>query len=110
MESLFGAIYLDSDFAQAQQIIQTLFKSHITMSKTPPQDFKTALQEWSQAHNKPLPIYTLSNQTGPSHAPTFEISLHVDGLPPQKAKATSKRMAEKKAASQMLDAIEKGQK
>lgn len=107
MESLFGAIYLDSSFDQAEKIIATLFNDFITHHKEPPQDPKTKLQEIVQAQGKELPIYDVTSQTGPSHAPVFEITVSVEGYPSQKANATSKRAAEKKAAELLILEISK---
>ncbi len=107
VESLFGAIYLDSSFDECDKVIARLFANVLTTHKEPPQDSKTRLQEIIQAEGKELPIYEVSAQTGPSHAPTFEITVHVKGYPSQRASATSKRAAEKKAAELLINEIQK---
>ena len=68
----------------------------------PPQDVKTALQEWAQGRGKPLPIYEVLGQTGPDHSPKFEVKVHVEGHDAVIAEGNSKRAAEKAAASTML--------
>lgn len=107
IESIFGAIYLDSSFDACDKVISTLFADFITHYKEPPQDPKTKLQEIIQAEGKDLPLYEVTSQTGPSHAPTFEITVSAIGYPSQTASASSKRVAEKKAAELLLNEIQK---
>ncbi len=107
VESLLGAIYLDSGFEDAKKIIITLFTPLIETQKAPPQDPKTQLQEYAQAQNKGLPTYILKNQDGPSHAPTFEVEVTVKDYPSFSASDSSKRSAEKKAARLLLNHLEK---
>jgi ribonuclease-3 len=75
----------------------------------PPEDAKTALQEWAQARGLPLPRYRELARAGPSHAPVFSVSVEVDGLTPSVATGSSKRAAEKAAARQLLDRIRQEQ-
>jgi ribonuclease-3 len=71
----------------------------------PPLDPKTALQEWVQARGLALPAYELVATSGPDHAPLFTVTASVAGGDPATATASSKRIAEAKAAAMLLDRL-----
>jgi len=105
IESVIGALYLDSSFEKCRKIIAALWGNRFDAMQSAPQEPKTALQEWAQARALPLPVYDVLTAEGPDHAPVFEIQVTVDTLPPKAAKAKSRRAAEKAAASLLLDYI-----
>ncbi len=107
IESLLGAVYLEGGYDKASTIVKTLFEHHVHAFKAPPQDSKTRLQEYAQKLSRPLPTYKVVNQTGPSHAPEFEIEVFVEGLPTRRAKDKSKQKAQKRAADLLLKEIDK---
>lgn len=102
LESVIGAIYVDGGFAAAVKVIEHLWGDSVHTMKRPPQDPKTALQEWAQARGLPLPEYELAGKSGPDHAPAFVIKVSVAGYPPATAKGSSRRRAEKDAAGTLL--------
>jgi ribonuclease-3 len=106
MEGLLGALYMDGGLDVCDKIIKELWGDRVLTVKRPPQDPKTALQEWAQARALPLPTYSLSAREGPDHAPTFEIEVFVEGYPAWRAKGTSRRKAEKLAAGMLLAHLE----
>jgi ribonuclease-3 len=53
----------------------------------------------------PLPIYEVTGQTGPDHAPLFRVAVVVQGQERAQAEAASKRAAEKAAAAELLRRI-----
>ena len=67
-----------------------------------PQDCKTLLQEWVQAHSKKLPVYRVITQTGPAHDPRFEVEVSVMHYQPVYGYGRSRRAAEQHAAQEML--------
>lgn len=105
-ESLVGALYLDGGMEAASCVIEDLMGDLVYSLKTPPRDAKTALQEWAQGRGLPLPIYDIVDRTGPDHAPVFEISVSVEGHPPALAAGSSRRSAEKDAATKLLAKLE----
>lgn len=105
-ESLIGAMYLDGGFDPCKTLIETQWADVFYTMKTPPQHPKTALQEWAQAKSLPLPLYEIAEQTGPDHAPTFEIRLSVKGYDPITASGRSRAEAEKQAARIFMKQIE----
>ena len=105
IESLIGAIYLDGGFANAKNFINKFWGPYLDINEKNMQDFKTKLQEISQQQSKKLPEYNLVKKEGPSHSPTFTISLKVLGLKKIKASGSSIREAEKNAAKTALSLL-----
>ncbi len=70
-----------------------------------PTDFKTALQEWSQEHHAITPTYTVLEEKGPAHAPTFTIKVDIMGAESAIASGASKRQAEQKAAEALYKKV-----
>lgn len=100
-EALIGALYLDGGLEAVKPFITRFWEPLAKQNRTPPKDPKTALQEWAQARNLPLPAYVLVAETGPSHAPQFTIEVRLSAKNAQ-ATAGSKKQAERLAAESLL--------
>ena len=75
-EAIFGAIFLDSDFATAQKIIIDIWTDLAAAEIVAPKDAKTALQEFVQKiTNGELPIYEYHEPIGASHNPEFSVTV-----------------------------------
>lgn len=98
-EAMIGAIYLDSDFETCRAFITRLWSGRLENMKRPPQHPKTRLQEWAQSRSLPLPAYRIISQSGPDHAPVFEIAVSVKGYEDITAQGSSRQAAEKQAAA-----------
>ena len=105
-EALIGGLYLDAGFDECHDLIEKLWANHLFEMKAPPQHPKTALQEWAQGNGLPLPTYEIAGQSGPDHAPLFDIKLSVQGYKPVTAQGRSRQEAEKEAALAFLIQIE----
>ena len=105
IESLIGALYLDGGFMSAKKFIKSTWGPYLEIKNLNMQDPKTMLQELSQQKLKKLPEYNLVKKEGPSHSPTFTISLKVLNLKKIISSGSSKRDAEKNAASIALKLI-----
>jgi ribonuclease-3 len=103
MEALLGALYLDAGLGACHAMIEKLWGERFYRMEEPPTHPKTALQEWAQAKGLALPQYKISNQSGPDHAPVFEISLFVGGYEAIKAEGRSRQEAEKRAARLFME-------
>ncbi|MCB9982727.1 MAG: ribonuclease III [Rhodospirillales bacterium] len=97
-ESMIGALYLDAGFGKCQDLIHALWADRLDVMKEPPLHPKTQVQEWAQARGLGLPGYAIVDQTGPDHAPIFEIELRLEGFDPVRAQGRSRGLAEKEAA------------
>lgn len=104
-ESLLGALYLDSDLNTCQKLIAKLWGERLEIMKTPPQHPKTRLQEWAQGLGMPLPEYKIIAQSGPDHAPVFDVELRVQGHDPLIAQGRSRQIAEKQAAQDFWERL-----
>ncbi len=110
LEALLGALYLDAGFPRCRTLIEALWKDIILSDTAPPNDPKTALQEWAQGRGLSLPLYEIVDREGPDHAPIFTLRVTVTGQAPQIAKGSSRRTAEKNAAAALLDALRSKEK
>lgn len=107
LEALIGAIYLDSrDLAPCRAFIEKLWGNAFFTMQKPPQHPKTALQEWLQGQGLPLPNYKIAGQSGPDHAPVFEVELKIKGHPVVSASGRSRQEAEKEAARVFMERVE----
>lgn len=105
LEAIFGAVYLDSDYAAAAAVIKRVFGERLLEypSINDLQDPKTRLQEWLQARGMDLPEYRLLQVTGKSHNQQFEIRCSIQkGSQMTVGTGTSRRKAEQDSARQML--------
>ena len=104
-EAVIGALYLDSGFKECHALVEKFWADHFFEMKAPPQHPKTALQEWAQAKSLPLPEYKIVNQSGPDHAPVFDVQLLIEGYDPVIAQGKSRQEAEKLVAQMFLEMI-----
>ncbi len=105
VEAVIGAIFLDGGYMSAAAVIAAHWTPLLEEDLSPPEDPKTALQEWVQARGDALPRYETVAQTGPAHAPQFTVRASIAGMPPVEATAANKRLAEKEAARLLLVAL-----
>jgi ribonuclease-3 len=105
VESIIGAVYLDSDFATCQaQILQwfDLRLQNLDLQDTQ-KDPKTRLQEYLQSRQFPLPIYDILSVDGEAHSQTFHISCALSSLGRKTTgSGNSRRIAEQQAARNAL--------
>ena len=101
LEAAIGALFLDAGLDPARSFIRAAWTPTMDAQRLPPKDSKTALQEWMMARGLPLPDYALTDQTGPSHAPAFVVTVSGAG---QTGTGTgpNKREAERAAAADLL--------
>ncbi len=102
-EALIAAIYLDGGFEAASAFVGRFWAPLIdAVGGLPPRDPKTALQEWAQGRGLALPVYELVGTSGPDHALLFTVAARVAGRDSATASASSKRIAEARAAEILL--------
>jgi len=107
-EAVIGALYLDGGLAAARGFVEPRWTPLLEAERTPPQDAKTALQEWAQGRGLPLPAYRETRREGPPHDPIFTIEVAVAGYDPAEGEGRSKRLAEQVAASRLLARLDGG--
>ena len=107
-EAVIGALYIDGGLPAAAGFIRRYWQPLMAAEERPPQDAKTALQEWAQAAALPLPVYRTVRTEGPPHDPLFAVEVEVQGHPAVTATGRTKRTAEQAAASQLLQTLKTG--
>jgi ribonuclease-3 len=110
-EALTGAIYLEAGLEKAREISVKLLEASYPKIDLDSlcKDYKTSLQELTQAEYGMTPIYTLLGTTGPDHDKTFEVAVSVNNKEIAKAKGKSKKAAQQDAAQIALQKL-KGKK
>jgi ribonuclease-3 len=104
-EAVIGALYVDGGLAAAAAFIRRYWQPLVAAEARPPQDAKTALQEWAQGAGLPLPSYQTVRTEGPPHDPLFAVEVRVQGCAPVTGTGRTKRAAEQAAATQMLEQV-----
>lgn len=104
VEAMIGALYLDAGLEAARAFIHRVLADLVEAQAAPPKDPKTALQEWALKRAMALPLYQIIEQSGPSHAPKFVVSVSV-GDASAIASAGAKRAAEQEAARNLLEIL-----
>jgi ribonuclease III len=107
IESLIGAIYIDSGFNYVERYLLEIWKKEIEKTSMPILDSKTILQEHSLKLFKKLPIYKLISMTGSNHKPTYKISVSISGSKNYTGTGRSKQLAEQSSAENLLKNLNK---
>jgi ribonuclease-3 len=107
-EALIAAIYLDGGIEQARSFIVHEFTplvSEIRRHGVTGQDHKSALQEYLQSHDLPLPEYRLAATLGPDHRKLFQVHVLVRGEILAEGTGPSKKEAEQEAARLAIEKL-----
>ena len=98
-EALTGAIYLEAGLEKAREVsIRLLEASYPKIDlDTLCKDYKTSLQELTQAEYGVTPTYVLVSTSGPDHDKTFEVAVTLDNKEIAVAKGKSKKAAQQDA-------------
>ncbi len=108
-EALIGAIFMDSGFNQALDIIKGHFETYL-QTNTPSElsnDFKSLLQIYSQQSHGMSPQYRVMNESGPDHDKRFQASVSIGDEVKGLGWGKSKKEAEQEAAKKALEEINK---
>jgi ribonuclease-3 len=107
LEALLGAVYLDGGFVAAFHVVERLFQPALAdMPATTARDFKSRLQEVSQACLQLAPSYTVIAEHGPDHDKTFEVAISLGDKEYGRAQGKSKKEAQQNAAEQALATLQ----
>ncbi|TNC80053.1 MAG: ribonuclease III [Oleiphilus sp.] len=110
VESIIGAIYLDSSHDQVRDTILSWYSGRLdalTLDKTA-KDPKTRLQEYLQSLKKNLPDYQVVEVSGEAHDQTFSVVCTLSDYQIEThGTGSSRRIAEQEAAMAALKQLEK---
>ena len=105
-----GAVYLESGLQNTARIATAILEilyPRISFNELV-KDYKTALQELTQAKFGVTPEYVLLGSSGPDHKKSFEMAALVGGKRLSSAVGASKKEAEQKCAQIALELLQNG--
>ncbi len=101
-EAILGAVYLESGFDAAREVIVNIWRDLAAADIVAPKDPKTALQEFVQQSDAGnLPVYEYFDAAGASHSPVFKVSVSAMGHSAM-GTGSSKKAASVAAAAALL--------
>lgn len=109
VEAIIGAIYLDAGMDTCRERVLSWFHTRLeaTSLKIVTKDAKTRLQEYLQARKHSLPQYEVIDIVGEPHDQTFHVHCSIELFSnPIVGIGNSRRVAEQKAAAEMLSKLE----
>jgi ribonuclease-3 len=108
LEAIIGAVYLDKGFSAAYSFVEkSVFSCLSGLSPEDHQiDYKSRLQEISQARFRILPEYKTLKKVGPEHKKVFHVSVFLKKKPFGEGFGRSKKEAEQAAARQAVEQLE----
>ncbi|AFI06057.1 ribonuclease III [Helicobacter cetorum] len=106
-EALMAGVYLEAGLDKTRKITERLLNRAYKRLDLEYlfADYKTALQELTQAKFGVIPKYELLKESGPDHHKEFEIALFINNTIYAKAKGKSKKEAEQQCALQGLNKL-----
>jgi ribonuclease-3 len=105
VEAIIGAIYLESGFEPARDLVVRLFTPVVAETQVEGwgKDAKTELQEWLQARKHPVPDYKIAATRGKAHDQIFVVECSIAAFAVNQAgEGRSRRAAEQDAARHAL--------
>ena len=108
-EAVMGAIYLEAGLIVVNDIaIYLIEKNHKSISLDSLfRDFKTTLQELTQARFGITPDYKVVASRGPDHLKEFEVAVIIEDKEYSRAIGKSKKIAQQEAAKMAIELLNK---
>ena len=106
-EAILAAVYIDGGYKKARDFVlsQLVTKMDEFDADNFIFDFKTKLQEISQARFSVLPKYVIHKEEGPEHRKTFEVKVYIEDTFIGSGKGKTKKAAAQKAAEAGINKI-----
>lgn len=106
-EAVVAALYRSEGLEVVRRLVSVLFaREAIELAARPaPRDYKTLLQERTQAQWHVLPTYVIVSQQGPDHERTFVAEVTVDGRVAGRGTGATKKAAQQEAARVALSSM-----
>ena len=108
MEALVGAVLIDQGINAAEGFVLSLIDMQLgrAIEEAITTDYKSRLQELTQAREQRIPVYRTVKAVGPAHKKEFIVEVLLGDDVIGKGRGRSKRMAEKEAARVALDDLD----
>jgi len=113
LEAVLAAVYLDGGLDPVIQLVRQVFHDYLEhkeeehLFKALDKDYKTQLQEITQAKLKLTPVYFLEAEEGPDHDKTFFMRVAIEDRVLAHGFGKSKKEAQQEAARRAIIEIEK---
>ena len=106
-EAIMGAIYLEGGLKKVEEIaIRLIEENHKEISLDSLfRDYKTTLQELTQARFGITPEYKVIASRGPDHKKEFEVAVFIEDREYARAVGKSKKIAQQEAAKSAVDML-----
>ncbi len=106
-EAIIGAIYLEDGLKTAEKIAIELIESNYEEISLDSlfRDFKTTLQELTQARFGMTPEYKVISSRGPDHLKEFEVGVFIQDKEYARAIGKSKKIAQQEAAKEAVELL-----
>ena len=104
-EAVLAAVYLDGGIRPCRLFVERHLRHALLRtegSREPNDDYKTRLQETTQARLRCTPRYRIVSRQGPAHALSFDVEVEVDGRMMGRGTGSSRKQAEQNAAQEAL--------
>ena len=108
-EAVIGAIYLEAGLSKVEKIaIELIEKNHEDISLDSLfRDFKTTLQELTQARFGITPEYKVVASRGPDHKKEFEVAVFIEDKEYARSCGKSKKIAQQESAKVAVEMLKK---
>lgn len=100
-EAVLAAIYLDGGLEEASKLVLRFIPRHDEFDNA--KDYKTTLQEIIQRNREERLEYVVTDSSGPDHAKTFTVEVHLNSNVIGRGTGKSKKLAEQYAAREALE-------
>lgn len=109
LESVIGAIYLDGGLGPVTAFIEDRLLEDMDeiLEHRDHINYKSIIQEWTQAKYRTYPLYRVRNTAGPEHDKIFLVEVKVGGKIVGRGRGKSKKDAEQMAAKEGLHKLRK---
>lgn len=111
LEALVAAIYRDGGLRAARRFVQRFILPSDLEAIAPDLfsiDYKSALQEYLQAHHLSPAAYRVVSEAGPEHRKIFMVEANAGDHGMARGSGNSKKTAEQQAARALLESLRKG--
>ncbi len=100
-EAVLAAIYLDGGLDEASKLVMRFIPRRDEFESV--KDYKTTLQEIIQRNREERLEYVVTDSSGPDHAKTFTVEVHLNSNVIGRGTGRSKKLAEQYAAREALE-------
>jgi len=111
-EAIIGAIYLEAGLGKVEEIVIRIIEGNYDEISLDSlfRDFKTTLQELTQASFGITPEYRVLSSRGPDHKKEFEVGVFIEDKEYARAIGKSKKIAQQIAAEEAVELLTKEEK